>query len=102
MKKILAALVLAFSLTGVYVSADGRELPRQQGVQEMSVYNGSLNSLVLQTGRRRRRWMRNNNGNNNGNWNRRRWNRRRNDDNWHRRGRGRRGRRGYDHNGDHN
>ena len=100
MKKILAAFVLAFSLSGIYVSAEGREATRQQGAQQMSVFHGSLNPLALQEGRRRRRrWMRNNN-NGNSNWNRGRWNRRRGNDNWRRRGR--RGRRGGDHNGGHN
>lgn len=106
MKKILATLVLVFSLTGVYISADGREATRQQGVQVMSVFSGSLNSLALQRSRRRRiRWARNNNSDwNRSRWNRRRWNRGRTDNTWNRRrwnnrrgnddwrGRGRRGR----------
>lgn len=88
MKKFLATLVLVFSLTGVYVSADARDASRQQGVQAMGFISGSLNPLVLQRGRRRWRWRR---SSGNGNWNRGRWNRGRRDNDWNRgRRRGRR------------
>lgn len=103
LKKFLAALVLVFSLTGVYVVADAREATSQPGANAMGVVYGSLNPLVMQEGRRRRRrWQMNNNNNN---WNRRRWARRRWENNGRHRGewnrRGRRGRRGGDHGGDH-
>jgi hypothetical protein len=96
LKKFLATLVMAFSLTGMHVVAEGRAAAASQtGAQEIGVFHGSLNPLVLQEGRRRRRRWRMNNNNN---WNRRRWARRRWDDNNGRRngrGRGRgRGRRG--------
>jgi hypothetical protein len=92
LKKFLATLVMAFSLTGMHVAAEGRATSASQpGAQEIGVFHGTLNPLVLQEGRRRRRRWRMNNNNN---WNRRRWARRRWDNNGRHNGRWNRGRRG--------
>ena len=57
MKKVLTIFLLVTSLSGILLSADGREPQRQIQVQALSVVEGSLLPLIVQRRRRhRRRW----------------------------------------------
>ena len=102
MKRILTALLLVASLSGVVVTAEGRGFGSSTETNNVSVTTNSLHPTLLQTRRRRRRgWYRRrrgvrihwNRGRRVGRrwdnrWNNRRWNNRRR---WNRRGNRRRG-----------
>lgn len=83
MKRILMTLLLLTSLSGILVTADGRESPRLDGAKTTIVNNAPGSAFQRDNDRRRgrRRWERRR-------WARRHWGRREG-----RRG-GRRGRRG--------
>jgi hypothetical protein len=84
MKRILTTLLLVISLSGILVTADGRESPRQDGAKTTIVNNAPGSSFQRDNGRRR--WGRRR-------WGRRRWGRR----HWGRREGRREGRRGDRH-----
>lgn len=93
MKKILTALLLVTSLSGVLVAAEVRDAASRSETNNVSVTTNGLNPTLLQRRRRwRRRWHRRtrvrwDNGRRVGRrWNNRRWNNRR----WNNRRRGNR------------
>ncbi|HJU55752.1 MAG TPA: hypothetical protein VJ715_14305 [Pyrinomonadaceae bacterium] len=92
MKKILTALLLVTSLSGVLVAAEVRDTASRSEANNVTVTTNGLHPTLLQRRRRwRRRWNRRRwarmHRNNGRRWNNRRWNNRR----WNNRRRNRRG-----------